>query len=100
MGVIHSLQMDAWREFCWSARKLKGTKEEEEEVEELEEGSEGGSEESEDEDYEPSEGSEEEVGLGPEVEEEPEMEVREDTPPPPESVLESGSEAWDLNLRM
>ena len=35
----------------------------------------------------------------PEVEEEPEMALELDTPPPPEPVLESGSEDWDLTLR-
>jgi len=96
MEVFHSLQLDAWREFCRSARRLRGTEEEEEESEE----SEGGSEEEEEEEdgeYEPSEGSGEE--LGPKVEEEPEMEVGEDTLSPLEPVLDSRSEEWDLTLR-
>ena len=97
MEVIHGLQLNAWREFRRNARRLRGTEEEEEEAEESEDGSEDGSEELEDGEYEPSEDSGEE--LGPDVEEEPEMEVGEDTPPPPEPVLDSGSEDWDLTLR-
>ena len=56
----------------------------------------------EDREYQPLEESEEEIVLGPEVEveEEPEMKDGVDTPPPPEPVLESGSEDWDLTLRM
>ena len=72
MEVIHGLQLDAWRDFRRSARRLRRTEEEEKEAEESEGGSEHGSEESEDGEYEPSEESGEE--LGPEVEEEPEME--------------------------
>ena len=94
MEVIHGLQLNAWREFRRNARRLRGTEQEEEEAEESEDGSED---ESEDEEYEPSEESGEE--LGPEVEEEPEMEVGEDTPPPPEPVLDSGSEDWDSTLK-
>jgi len=90
MGVIHNLQLDAWREFHRSARRLRGMEEEEAEAEaeESEEGLEDALGESEDGEYELSEESGE--GLGPEVEEEPEMEVREDTLPPPEPVLDSG----------
>jgi len=97
VAVLRSLELDAWMEFKEHARRLEGTEEEEEEAEESEEGSEGGSEESEDGEYQPSEESGEE--LGPEVEEEPEMALELDTPPPPEPVLESGSEDWDLTLR-
>jgi len=96
MEVIQGLQLDAWREFRQSARKLRGTEDEEEEAEESEGESEGGSEGSEDGEFQPSEESEKEE-LGPEVEEEMETEL--DTPPPPEPVLESGSEDWDLTLR-
>jgi len=98
MEVIHSLQLDAWREFRRSARALRGTEEEEEEAEESEEGSEEGSEGSEDSEYQPSGDSEGEE-LGPEVQGEPEMASELDTPPPPEPVLESGSDDWDLTLR-
>lgn len=52
MGVIHGLQLDAWRELQWNTRWLRGT---EEEVEESEEASEEASEESVDGDYEPLE---------------------------------------------
>jgi len=94
--VLRSLEADAWREFRDTAGRLGGMEEEEEEAEESEEGSEE-SEESEDGEYQPSEVSGEE--LGPEVDEEPEMEAELDTPPPPDPVLESGSEDWDLTLR-
>ena len=77
VGVLRSLESDAWREFREHVRRLEGTEGEEEEAEESEEGSEGGSEESEDSKYQPSEESGEE--LGPEVEEEPEMEMELDT---------------------
>jgi len=97
MEVIHGLQLDAWREFRRNARRLRRTEEEEEEAEESADGSEHESEESEDGAYEPSDESGEE--LGPDVEEEPEMEVGEDTPPPPEPVLDSGSEDWDSTLK-
>jgi len=98
MEVINGLQLDAWREFRRSARRLKGMEESEEEAEESEEGSERELDESEDGEYQPSEGSEKEE-LGPEVDEEVEMESEWDTPSPPEPVLESGSEDWDLTLR-
>jgi len=97
MDMLRSLELDAWREFKEHARRLEGTEGEEEEAEESEEESEGGSEESEDGEYQPSEESEEE--LGPEVEEEPKMAMELDTPPPPEPVLESRLEDWDLTLR-
>ena len=97
VAVLRSLELDAWVEFKEHARRLEGTEGEEEEAEESEEESEEGSEESEDGEYQPSEGSG--VELGPEVEEEPEMAMELDTPPPPEPVLESGSEDWDLTLR-
>jgi len=97
VAVLRSLELDAWMEFKGHAQRLEGTEGEEEEAEESEEGSEEGSEESEDGEYQPSEGSG--VELGPEVEEEPEMAMELDTPPPPEPVLESGSEDWDLTLR-
>jgi len=87
MDVLRSLELDAWREFKEHAQRLEGTEGEEEEAEESEEGSEGGSEGSEDGEYQPSEESGE--ALGPEVEEEPEMAMELDTPPPPEPVLES-----------
>ena len=64
---------------------------------ESKDGLEDGSKESEDREYEESEESGEE--LGPDVEEELEMEVGEDMPPLPEPVLKSGSEDWDLTLR-
>ena len=97
MGMIHGLQLDTWGVFCQSARRLRQTEAEEEEVEALEEELEE-SEELEDREYELSEESGEE--LGPDVEEELELEVREDTPPLPELVFESGLEDWDLTLRM
>jgi len=99
MEVLQNIELEVLKEFRENATRLAGMEESEEEAEESEDGLEDELEESKDREYQLSEESEEVVGLGPEVEEELEMEERIETPPPPELVLDSGSEHWDLTLR-
>jgi len=101
MEVIWNIELEVLKEFRENTARLAGTEESEEaaEAEELEKGMET-LEGSEDDEFRLSEGSEI-VGLGPDMDQEleMEMELREDTVTPPEPVLNSGSEDWDLTLR-
>jgi len=103
MEVIQNIELEVLKEFRKNVARLSGTEESEQEAEELEQEAEELEqgietlEESVDDEFQLSEESEI-VGLGLDMDEELEMEVKEDTVAPPEPVLDSGSEDWDLTL--
>jgi len=94
VGVLQSLELDAgktrgsWKGRKWKKKKRRSQRSDRRARQRCQKTG-----------YEPSEESGEELGLEVEEEPEPEPEVGLDTPPPPEPVLESGSEDWDSTLR-